>query len=231
MTVTCFAQLFYVNVEQRQAKWSTLKMDKSEAGKKGYAKTQHQLNAYRDEKRRTAREMYELDPKFCPACETHIPYEKRYNKFCNQSCAASYNNRGVVRVETTNPEDCAHCGAIKETRQNKYCDACIADSVYNIPQSLSEINSQEGIRSYLLRTRDKKCEICGVKTWLDKPAPLEAHHVDGNPDNNVEENLQLLCRNCHAYAHKYGNQVKLKSGRFSKRRKKRRKRYSEGKSW
>lgn len=206
-------------------------MDQSEAGKKGYEKTKHQLNAHAQKKREKAIERYDSKPKYCPTCDERLPYEKRRNKFCSKSCSATYNNQGVVRVVTVKPKECAYCGTIKETRQNKYCDTCIEAKVYNIPQSLSEIKSQEGVRSYLFRTREKKCEHCGIETWLEKPVPLEAHHIDGNSDNNVEDNLHLLCRNCHAYVHKYGTEAKMKAGRYSMRRKKRRKRYSEGKSW
>jgi len=27
---------------------------------------------------------------------------------------------------------------------------------------------------------------------------LDADHIDGNPSNNTEENIQTLCKNCHA---------------------------------
>jgi hypothetical protein len=33
--------------------------------------------------------------------------------------------------------------------------------------------------------------------------PLEIHHVDGNPDNETKENLQILCPNCHAQTDTY----------------------------
>lgn len=28
---------------------------------------------------------------------------------------------------------------------------------------------------------------------------LDTDHIDGNPDNNQEQNLQTLCKNCHIY--------------------------------
>lgn len=36
---------------------------------------------------------YYNNPKRCSQCDIVIPYEKRYNKFCNSSCAAKFNNR------------------------------------------------------------------------------------------------------------------------------------------
>ncbi len=51
--------------------------------------------------------------------------------------------------------------------------------------------------------KENKCEICNSSTWLDKPLKLELHHVDGNRNNNLIENIQLLCPNCHSYTDTY----------------------------
>ena len=42
------------------------------------------------------------------------------------------------------------------------------------------------------------CEICNISEWLNKPIPLELHHVDGNRHNHFLGNLKLLCPNCHS---------------------------------
>jgi len=51
--------------------------------------------------------------------------------------------------------------------------------------------------------KEHKCECCGLTTWLDKPIPLELHHIDGNRHNNTIENFMLLCPNCHAFTDSY----------------------------
>jgi hypothetical protein len=51
--------------------------------------------------------------------------------------------------------------------------------------------------------KDYKCENCNLEIWLNKPIPLELHHLDGNRYNNALENLQLLCPNCHALTENY----------------------------
>lgn len=51
--------------------------------------------------------------------------------------------------------------------------------------------------------KEYKCECCGLTEWLGKPIPLEVHHKDGNAHNNVIENYQLLCPNCHAQTDSY----------------------------
>lgn len=46
--------------------------------------------------------------------------------------------------------------------------------------------------------------------------PLELHHIDGNPDNNKEENLQVLCPNHHAMTEHFGSRNKNSTRRYSK---------------
>jgi len=57
--------------------------------------------------------------------------------------------------------------------------------------------------------KEKKCEVCGLDSWMDKPIPLELHHIDENRFNNQLENLQILCSNCHMQIHNYSNTKKL----------------------
>lgn len=58
--------------------------------------------------------------------------------------------------------------------------------------------SNAALRKKLIRMRGRKCQQCGNTEWLGKPIPLELHHTDGDTENNVLENLELNCPNCHA---------------------------------
>jgi hypothetical protein len=40
---------------------------------------------------------YESNPKYCLCCNKKIPYEKKGNKYCNHSCAATHTNPTSVR--------------------------------------------------------------------------------------------------------------------------------------
>jgi len=55
-----------------------------------------------------------------------------------------------------------------------------------------------------------KCENCNRTKWLKQPVPLELHHIDGDTKNNVIENLQLLCPNCHTFTKNYRGKKKRK---------------------
>lgn len=52
-----------------------------------------------------------------------------------------------------------------------------------------------------LKTRN--CECCKLTIWNFLLIPLELHHKDGERYNNVLNNLELLCPNCHAQTDNY----------------------------
>jgi 5-methylcytosine-specific restriction endonuclease McrA len=55
---------------------------------------------------------------------------------------------------------------------------------------------KHGIKQY-------KCEICGIKDWLNEKIVLEIHHIDGDNKNNKLNNLMILCPNCHGQTNTY----------------------------
>lgn len=63
----------------------------------------------------------------------------------------------------------------------------------------------EKMKNHLIYLRGHKCEKCGNTEWQGQLIPLEVHHIDGDRLNNVLENLQLLCPNCHAQTENYRN--------------------------
>ena len=63
------------------------------------------------------------------------------------------------------------------------------------------------IRKYLFKKYDDKCSKCNwsmVNPYTGL-IPLEVEHIDGNYQNNTEENLVLLCPNCHSLTSTYKN--------------------------
>lgn len=74
-----------------------------------------------------------------------------------------------------------------------------------------EYTTTNAIRTQYLRTHPYKCEICGISDWLGADLILQLHHIDGNRENNKEENLALLCPNCHTQTENWaGKKHKLR---------------------
>jgi HNH endonuclease len=141
-----------------------------------------------------------------------------------------YHERGNRRQVRKTTKLCP-CGKPVAERHNKYCPDCIAKRVYNKQFSklaLEELKSDKSRRKWLIQRRGNQCEVCGISMWRGELVPLELHHVDGNTDHNTEENLKLLCPNCHAQMPTFRRKNALKEG---KRQVIRRKRYSDGETW
>lgn len=160
-----------------------------------------------------------MELKNCLYCEKSIPMgslsNSDYNrkKFCNSSCAASYNNKMRIKKK----KYCLVCG--KEIPlQNIFCSiSCHRDFEYKeyiqrwkdglesglIGNDWKELSGR--IRRYIFEKYDFQCARCG---WSEVnpftgTLPLEIEHIDGDATNNSEENLILLCPNCHSLTATY----------------------------
>lgn len=75
------------------------------------------------------------------------------------------------------------------------------------------------IKTYLFKKYNNKCARCGwgeINTYTNK-IPLEIEHIDGNYKNNNEENLILLCPNCHSLTSTYKG-ANLNHGRKTRKK-------------
>jgi Zn finger protein HypA/HybF involved in hydrogenase expression len=62
---------------------------------------------------------------------------------------------------------------------------------------------------YLLRRlilagkKQYRCENCGINEWDGRPLRLQVHHLNGDNLDNREDNLKVLCPNCHSQTDTY----------------------------
>ena len=67
----------------------------------------------------------------------------------------------------------------------------------------------ERIRArYIKALSSLDCQICGFSP-VDL-CQMDVHHKDGNHANNSEDNLQLLCANCHRLEHALNGRLNQK---------------------
>jgi hypothetical protein len=115
---------------------------------------------------------------------------------------------------------CQYCQ--KSIAKGKYCSVqCQADERRNeciqkwlrkeLPGHRGKVmNVSRSVRAYMLEKSGHKCCKCG---WnkphpLTGKPPLEINHIDGNAANTWEENLEVLCPNCHSLTETYKNRNK-----------------------
>ena len=146
----------------------------------------------------------ESKKKYCIVCGKELT--KSQVKFCSHSCSAHYTN--TYRAEK---RYCKNCGKELIESQREFCShECQNDFYYGKYIKRWKSGEEDGlngeygiskhIRRYLMSKNSYKCEICGwgETNKYTNTIPLEIHHIDGNYRNNKEENLQLLCPNCHS---------------------------------
>lgn len=161
---------------------------------------------------------------YCLECGKEITGTNRFRKkFCSHACSAAYNNK--LRKE---PVYCKNCGKElkgKGKQTGKFCSReCQKEYEYNkrvekwkngedCGYTGKSAGIKDFIKRYLMIKNNCSCQICGwhEKNKLTGEVPLQVHHIDGNCKNNSEENLQLLCPNCHSLTETFGRLNKKSS--------------------
>lgn len=126
------------------------------------------------------------------------PYKKRQREY-EESVALRKQGHGLRSIANTVGMSWS---TIKNWVKDIPVDPKEAHQLYTksiLATESENLKSKEAVKRYLIRTRGNRCETCGLTEWLDKPITLETEHIDGNKTNNKEDNLLLLCPNCHSY--------------------------------
>lgn len=116
--------------------------------------------------------------RYCLNCGKELSNRHNTTKYCNNVCQAEYEHKEYIR-------------RWKEGKETGMCGT----------RSISK-----HIRDYLMDKHERKCQVCGwdkIHPITGEP-PLHVHHIDGDATNNSEDNLQLLCPNCHSLTENYG---------------------------
>lgn len=116
--------------------------------------------------------------KYCVSCNKEIPNR---NKYCNNSCQSDFSYKSYIKVWL-------HGGK-------------------NGSRGLVAKNLSGHIIRYLREKSEGKCTICGwnEENKITGRVPLEIDHIDGDSDNNLLDNLRLICPNCHSLTATYRN--------------------------
>lgn len=159
--------------------------------------------------------------KRCATCRKAIKWPRI--KFCSESCS-----NGVIAGVKLGK--CEICGKGIRGATSRACHGnCTSALIYRNyikkwKQGLVCGTRGPGIvsnhvRRYLLETRGECCELCGwnKRNPVTGRVPIEVHHDNGDPENNTEENLKLLCPNCHALTPNF-RALNTGSGRVGRRK-------------
>lgn len=148
----------------------------------------------------------------CEYCSKQVirkPSAIRGKVFCSRSCAATFNNKHVIKRKLT--KQCKTCGKLIRAA-NTYCKNCFKVN-YVADQTLQEAMANETRKA----NRYRKVRLHARKTYLESGRPqlccncgydkhFEVCHIKDICDFcpscliaeiNAPDNLIALCPNCH----------------------------------
>lgn len=144
-------------------------------------------------------------------------------RFCSRSCSCTRRHSDETKQKLkiklkqwkeNNPEKYMSnlrkaADACRKTKARR-AELYHAQSIERLSKIPFEHLTDAMIRKKLYIKFNGKCANCGISTWCGKPLPLEVEHIDGNHSNNSENNLTLLCPNCHSQTSTYRGRNKNK---------------------
>jgi predicted nucleic acid-binding Zn ribbon protein len=152
----------------------------------------------------------------CPNCQSTCT-----SKFCNSSCAASYNNR--IKPKRQPLHHCKYCGKSINALKRYCSDECktlyreksaLERSFTNMTNSHKVVSWRQRQKAKAVKHKGGKCHIC---SYAKSMRALKFHHLDpskkefsigvkGNTRSwervKIElEKCILVCGNCHDEIH------------------------------
>lgn len=130
----------------------------------------------------------EKKQKHCKYCNKPIPNR---NVYCNNTCQVNYQRDKYITEW-------------KQGKQNGRRGKILLLSRH--------------LMWYLRERSNNECEMCGwsAANQYTGNVPLEVDHIDGDASNNKEENLRLICPNCHSLTPTFRNTGGRSSARVRK---------------
>lgn len=114
---------------------------------------------------------------------------------------------------------CPNCHCQERNNGRAFTEACRRPRKVDPDRKI--IGFSQTHKLALIDERGYECENCGVTEWEGDYLPLNFHHINVNHTDNRDENLQILCVNCHYVKHDKGTTEavlvqKMKERRVSK---------------
>lgn len=144
----------------------------------------------------------------CEVCNSTFTRQTRQmNEYGTCSITCTSVAKGST-IECT----CAHCGTKFNKAKSKvdksksglvFCCRECKDTAQTYlveiqPDHYGKGDGESSYRLLALRAHGYKCQRCGYDAHK---AAIVVHHKDHNRENNVLDNLEVLCSNCHAIHH------------------------------
>ena len=173
-----------------------------------------------------------------PECKKEFEVSQKSDpkKFCGHGCSAVVSNQARKRIIYCQYSECKKIINTEHIKIRKYCSSrCAGDAksktivdawISGEFDGSTKYGLSRTIRKYLLKQANYKCQsptCCVPGGWGEiNPAtgnvPLEIDHIDGDAYNNdfANNNLIVLCPNCHSLTASYRALTEVSSRKWRK---------------
>lgn len=123
----------------------------------------------------------------CEICKSIFNRQKRFlsTHTCSASCRNILNGVSIITK-------CGTCD--KEIKVSK----SRIKSINYCSRKCKDLSQATGYRLLAFKTYGEVCNRCG----FNNVKALEVHHIDRDRTNNLIDNLEVLCCNCHSIEHR-----------------------------
>ena len=167
--------------------------------------------------------------------EHQISVEEKWKRYCKLYKNVTFEEyleisenykkyKGIKKYKSEKEIFCVVCGkklnGYKTTFCSNECRKEFEEKQYNEyierwkkgeePGCTPSYKIHKYVKRYLLEKHNNSCQECGWNKVNKHTGnvPLQIHHIDGDCTNNSEDNLQLLCPNCHSLTENFGSRNK-----------------------
>jgi hypothetical protein len=145
--------------------------------------------------------------KICPKCNKGFDEDviRGYGRtYCSRTCANSRSRdpetrRKIAYTAKNTWNAKSEDGKIKaiEALQRGHISRT-KNSLQRLLTESTEALGHHARKKKVFLEQHEKCNKCGIQDWNGEPLSFELEHKDGDKHNNVRDNLEVLCPNCHA---------------------------------
>ncbi len=139
--------------------------------------------------------------KKCPKCNTK---HEKSGIYCSHKCANSrkFSPESRERKSKANKQYWGQMSTKEQEEKKKFLATVMPYSKQRYLNSVlfEDCNflSIDSKRLRVILEQEGKCNKCQLLEWLGKPITLEYEHKDGDNTNDLRDNDEALCPNCHS---------------------------------
>jgi len=140
----------------------------------------------------------------CKKCSNEFIPQKGLKSYCSLACRNSRERSEETKQKISKGVSNSEKFIKSITEKTRFIDykkigkklKQVADN--KILEADYETLSFDRLRKRIILEQSGKCNHCGIDMWNGKTITLELEHKDGNHFNNIRENLEAICPNCHS---------------------------------